>query len=202
MVRRNHVQTDWWTHYPFDLYNKTCKSKTVDILCVSKSCKERLVDTWPIRPIQQNMQSEDCCYTMCVKIMQKQTLGGHMTHSTHTTKHAIRRLLLYIVYQNHAQNVWRTHDPFDLHTETQKIQSFCGTWCIKVMQKNAGGPIADSTSTNKMQNANFESRKQTRNWSATSARGARAKSGAHRCAWSANPAVALPFLLACVCVCV
>ena len=117
-----------------------------------------------------------------------------------TAKHAIRRLLLYIVYQNHAKNVWRTHDPFDLHTETQNIQSFCGTWCIKVMQKNAGGPIADSTSTNKMQNANFESRKQTRNWSATSARGARAKSGAHRCAWSANPAVALPFLLACVCV--
>ena len=141
MVRRNHVQTDWWTHYPFDLYNKTCKSKTVDILCVSKSCKERLVDTWPIRPIQQNMQSEDCCYTMCVKIMQKQTLGGHMTHSTHTTKHAIRRLLLYIVYQNHAQNVWRTHDPFDLHTETQKIQSFCGTWCIKVMQKMLVDPL-------------------------------------------------------------
>ena len=83
----------------------------------------------------------------------------------------------------------------------KKSNHFVAHGASKSCKKNAGGPIADSTSTNKMQNANFESRKQTRNWSATSARGARAKSGAHRCAWSANPAVALPFLLACVCVC-
>ena len=89
-VYQNHAKNVWWTHGPFDLYNKTCNPKTVVIQCVSNHAKK------------------------------KQTLGGHMTHSTHTTKHAIRRLLLYIVYQNHAKNVWRTHDPFDLHTETQK----------------------------------------------------------------------------------
>ena len=33
----------------------------------------------------------------------QRTFGGHMAHSTYTTKHAIRRLLLYNVYQNHAK---------------------------------------------------------------------------------------------------
>ena len=88
-----------------------------------------------------------------------------------------------------------------VHRNTKR-PSFCCTWCIKVMQKHVGEPLTDSTSTNKRQNAFLESQKQTRNLSATSARGARAKSGAHRCAWSANPAVALAFLLVCVCVCV
>ena len=77
------------------------------------------MDPLPIRPIQQNLHFEDCCYTLCINIVQR-TFGGHMTNSTYETKHAIRILLLYIVYQHRAKNVWWTRDACDLYIETQK----------------------------------------------------------------------------------